>query len=605
MFTKSTLDEIRHRISIANLVGERIPLKRSGRNFKANCPFHKEKTPSFMVSDDKGIYHCFGCGEGGDVFNFVMKFDGVGFSDAVRYLAAKAGIEVEEERDPEARSREEEASRRRRLLMRVNELAREHFQAVLADPTRGKGAREYLQGRGITEEIFKQHMLGLADDSWDSLVTRLGEKRVPIELAEELGLVRRRDSGGYYDFFRDRLIFPIMTPRGETIGFGGRALSGDDGTAKYINSPDSPVYHKSASVYGLDRSAHAMRSSDQSVLVEGYMDFIALHQAGIENVAAPLGTALTQGHVSVLARYTRNMVLIFDGDEAGQRAAVRALAVFIESGIMPRVVVLPSGEDPDSMVRKEGAEAFRSRIDRARPLFEYFVEITVEETGLDSAGKGEALRRIVPLLRKVTDHVDASVLRQYLSRRLDVPEGVIARAVGSGARAAGASIPGKARETAPGEVLGAERSAERMLVEAVLRHPEAASDVFGRISPADLGDEWCRTVAGVLMDALARSERLDVREVIEGLDDEELAAQMRAIALGDDEASEGAGEDLAALVSDCTARILTRPARERIEEINEDIRRAEGEGDEARMLTLLAEKKELMERVHNSTQTAR
>jgi len=605
MFTKSTLDEIRHRISIAGLVGERIPLKRSGRNFKASCPFHKEKTPSFMVSDDKGIYHCFGCGEGGDVFNFVMKFDGVGFSDAVRYLASKAGIEVEEERDPEARSREEEASRRRRLLMRVNELAREHFQATLADPKRGKGARDYLQSRGITEEIFKQHMLGLADDSWDSLVTRLGEKRAPVELAEELGLVRRRDSGGYYDFFRDRLIFPIMTPRGETIGFGGRALSGDDGTAKYINSPDSPVYHKSASVYGLDRSAHAIRSSDQSVLVEGYMDFIALHQAGIENVAAPLGTALTQGHVSVLARYTRNMVLIFDGDEAGQRAAVRALAVFIESGIMPRVVVLPSGEDPDSMVRKEGAEAFRSRIDRARSLFEYFVEITVEDTGLDSAGKGEALRRIVPLLRKVTDHVDASVLGQYLSRRLDVPEAVISRAVGSGARSAGTSLAVKAKEVGCGEYSGAERSAERMLVEAVLRHPEIAGDVFGRISPADFGDEWCRTVAGILMDASARSDGLDVGDVIEGLDDEELAAQMRAIALGDDEGQDGQDEDVAVLVSDCTARILTRPARERIEVINDDIRRAEGEGDEARILALLAEKKDLMEKVHNATQTAR
>jgi DNA primase len=601
MFSKSTLDEIRDRVSIASLVGERIPLKRSGRNFKANCPFHKEKTPSFMVSDDKGIYHCFGCGEGGDVFEFVKKFDGVSFSDAVRYIASKAGIEVEEERDSGARAREEEASRRRRLFLRVNEIAREHFQGRLAEPQAGSGAREYLQSRGITDEYSKQHMLGLADDSWDRLTAKLSEKNVPLELAEQLGLLKKRDSGGYYDFFRGRLMFPILTPRGETIGFGGRALSDGGDAAKYINSPDSPIYHKSASVYGLDRSAGAIRSSDQVVLVEGYMDFIALHQSGIENVAAPLGTALTQGHVSMLARYTRNMVLVFDGDEAGKRACMRALAVFIDSGIMPRVVVLPAGEDPDSVVRNEGADAMRARIERARPLFEYFVEIVVQDTGLDSAGKGEALRRIVPMLRRVTDPVDASVLKQHLVRRLDVAEDVIERALRAGGRSTNVAVASApVKSTVDATATSAERIAERLLVETVLRHPEVVSDVFGRVGPANLSDEWCRTVAGLIVDEKERSEKFDVRELIEGLDDDELAAQMRAIALGGegiDEEGEG-GEEVATLISDCANIILSRPARARIEEINDDIRRAENEGDEERMLKLLAEKKDLVERVN-------
>lgn len=600
MFKKSILDEIRQRTSIVKLIGERIPLKRSGRNFKANCPFHNEKTPSFMVSDEKGIYHCFGCGEGGDAFQFVMKFDGTGFSDAVRYLASKAGVEIEEETDPGARAREDEATRRRRMLLRVNEIAREYFQGNLADASRGKGPRDYLQTRGITGEIFKQHLLGLADDSWDSLVTHLGKKNVPLELASQLGLVRQRDQGGYYDFFRDRLIFPILTPRGETIGFGGRALSEEgEGAAKYINSPDSPIYHKSASVYGLDRAAGAIRSADQVVLVEGYMDFIALHQAGIGNVAAPLGTALTQGHVSVLARYTRNMVLVFDGDEAGRRAAVRALPVFIESGIMPRVVVLPAGEDPDSMVRKEGVETFRERIERAKPLFEHFVEVTVGHTGLDSAGKSEALRAIVPVLRKVDDAVDATLLKQHVARRLDVEEQVIARAVGSGARSADARLAKNAKAAPTAETADAEISAERLLVETMLRRPKVAGEVFERISPANLGDEWCRTVTGILMDSYGRSDEIDVREVIESLDDEELAKQMRAVALRDESEGDEQGEEAQAIVSDCVSRILTRPARVRIEEINEDIRRAENEGDEERMLALLAEKKELVEKVHS------
>lgn len=596
MFSKSTLDEIRDRISIATLVGERIPLKRSGRNFKANCPFHKEKTPSFMVSDDKGIYHCFGCGEGGDIFEFVKRFDGVSFSDAVRYLASKAGIEVEEERDPGARAREEETSRRRRLFLRVNEIAREHFQERLAEPKAGSRAREYLQSRGITEEIIKQHLLGLADDSWDLLAARLGERSVPLELAEQLGLLKKRDGGGYYDFFRGRLMFPILTPRGETIGFGGRALSDVGETAKYINSPDSPVYHKSASVYGLDRSTAAIRSSDQVVLVEGYMDFIALHQAGIENVAAPLGTALTQGHVSILARYTRNQVLIFDGDEAGKRAGMRALAVFIDSGIMPRVVVLPAGEDPDSVVRREGADAMRARIERARPLFEYFVEIVVQEAGMDSAGKSEALRRIVPMLRRVTDPVDAAVLKQHLVRRLDVAEEVLDRALRIGTR----SSDTPQRTPLEATTTSAERSAERLLVETVLRHPAAAADIFGKVSPASFSDEWCRTVAGIVVDEQGRSEKLDVRDLIEGLDDDELAAQMRAIALSDEGAdgeSEG-DEHISALISDCVNVISSRPARARLEEINDDIRRAENEGDEVRLLKLLVEKKDLVDKVN-------
>jgi len=601
MFSKSTLDEIRDRVSIATLVGERIQLKRSGRNFKANCPFHKEKTPSFMVSDDKGIYHCFGCGEGGDIFEFVRKFDGVSFSDAVRYLASRVGIEIEEEQDPAARAREEEASRRRRLFLRVNEIAKEHFQERLCDPKAGAAAREYLQSRGITDEISKQHLLGLADDSWDLLAAKLRAKNVPLELAEQLGLLKKRDGGGYYDFFRDRLMFPILTPRGETIGFGGRALTDGGDAAKYINSPDSPIYHKSASVYGLDRSAGAIRSSDQVVLVEGYMDFIALHQSGIENVAAPLGTALTPGHVSMLARYTRNQVLVFDGDEAGKRAGLRALAVFIDSGIMPRVVVLPAGEDPDSAVRREGADAMRARIERARPLFEYFVEIVVQDTGLDSAGKGEALRRIVPMLRKVSDPVDASVLRQHLVRRIDVADDLIARALRAGAGPGAASVERASGRSAGGSAsTSVERTAERLLMEAVLRRPEIVTDVFGRIGPSNLSDEWCRTVAGLIVDEQARSGKFDVRELVENLDDAELATQIRAIALGDAEAEEeGDGsEDVAALISDCIGIILSRPARARIEEINDDIRRAENDGDEERMLGLLAEKKELVKRVN-------
>ncbi|MFH1829710.1 MAG: DNA primase [Pseudomonadota bacterium] len=598
MFSKSTLNEIRDRISIASLIGERIPLKKAGRNLKGLCPFHNEKTPSFNVNDEKGIYHCFGCGEGGDAFQFMMKFDGVSFSDAVRYLASKAGVQIKEA-EPFERAQEEEAAKIRRMLLSINELARAHFQEALNDPTSGAHAREYLQHRGITKEFFTQHLLGFAEKGWDALAHTLEAKGVSLKLAAQLGLVKAREGGGYYDFFRNRLIFPIRSPRGETIGFGGRTLDDKqegEKQAKYLNSPDSPVYHKSTSVYGLDRTAGAIRTRDQAVLVEGYMDFIALLQAGIENVAAPLGTALTQGHVSLLARYTRNMVLVFDGDEAGLRAAFRALSIFIEAGIMPRIVILPQGEDPDSVVRKEGAVVFRERIERARPLFEYFVEFTAEHTGVDSTGKSEALRKIVPFLRRVSDSVDAAILRQHVARRLDIDENVVARAIGSKDGASDEAVVSARQKNQEGEVRSAERSAELMLVKAMLMHPETIETVFEKAGPAHFCDEWCRTVVGLIMDAREESSEPNIREMIENISDEELAKQLRAIAV-DSENEDEEDQKVEILVADCVEKLLSRPARARIEAINDDIRRAQNEGDEQRMMALLAEKNQLISRV--------
>ncbi|MBN1282840.1 MAG: DNA primase [Proteobacteria bacterium] len=597
MFSKSTLDEIRERVSIASLIGERMPLKRAGRNFKGLCPFHNEKTPSFSVSDEKGIYHCFGCGAGGDCFQFLMQFDGVGFADAVEQLAAKVGVTIERSADPRQAAQEDERQKRRRQLLRVNDIAREFFSMQLADEKIGAEARAYLQARGIKDEILKQHFLGFADKSWESLAGHLRSKGVPDALAVELGLIKRRDGGGAYDFFRNRVIFPIVSPRGEVIGFGGRAIgSGEAGEpqAKYLNSPDSPIYHKSGSVYGLDRSAAAIRSLDRVILVEGYMDFIALHQSGVENVAAPLGTALTEGHVSALARYTRNMVLVFDGDEAGSRAAIRSLGVFVDSGIMPRVALLPSGEDPDSLVRKEGAEAFRARIERARPLFDHFVELTVAKTGLDSAGKVAALQRIAPMMARVDDPVESAILRQHLARRLDVEERVIAGAAGA-QRKRGALAPQER-----GRDAAAESSVERLLIRTMLAHPETAPAVFGSIAAADFADEWCRTAAGMLAAAAAGGRAPDVNALIAGIEDDQLASALRALAIGEPGLSD---EEAANVAADCARRMAARPVQTRIEAINEEIIRAQDRADDGRIVSLLAEKGELVSRIHRRAGT--
>ncbi|MFH0798726.1 MAG: DNA primase [Pseudomonadota bacterium] len=595
MFSKSILNEIRDRISIVAFIGERVPLKRAGKTFKGACPFHNEKTPSFNVSDDKGIYHCFGCGEGGDIFQFVMKFDGMGFAEAVKYLAGRAGVELPRMEDPAARAAEDESARHKRWCLRVNEIARDYFVERFLDERAGARAREYLQARGIQREFCTQLFLGYADNSWDQLVGHLREKNAPLEIAAELGLIKRRDGGGYYDFFRDRIMFPIMSPRGEVLGFSGRDAGQGGDTAKYINSPDSTVYHKSNCVFGLDRAHGAIRNEDRVLLVEGNLDLVSLHQAGITNVVAPLGTALTAGHLRLLARYTRNMTVVFDGDSAGERAALRALEIFVAEELAPRVVPLPEGEDPDSLVRKEGADAFRTRIGNAPSLFEHFVERTLADTGRDASGKIAAMEKIIPIFKAVADEAQRGVYGAYLARRLDIDLGTIEKAAASGKSNLPAKVAVHSGAQAVAPQTDAAFSAERMLVETLVRRPELAQGVFSEIGSAAFEDGWCRTVAELLEAQFKSEGAVKVGGLVEALGDAELASQLRHMSLspekcGDDEVEE--------LVRDCVARIKMRPISQRIEKINEDIRSAEIAGEEERMFALLTEKKTLARQVH-------
>lgn len=584
MFSKGLLADIKDRISIVGYIGERVPLKRAGRNFKGCCPFHNEKTPSFNVSDEKGIFHCFGCGEGGDVIQFVMKFDGFSFAEAVRHLAGRAGIAIPVDTDSREAAKEEESGRKKRYMLRVNEIARDWFAARLADPKAGAAARRYLQGRGITQEIWTQHFLGYADNSWDMFLAHLKGKGAPVEVAAELGLVKKREGGGYYDFFRNRIMFPIISASGDVLGFSGRALDSEEG-AKYINSPDSLIYHKSNCVYGMNRAQGAIRANDHAVLVEGNVDLISLHQAGIENVVAPLGTALTAGHVRLIKRMTRNMTVVFDGDEAGQRAASRALEIFFEEGISPRVAPLPAGEDPDSLVKKEGAEVFRKRLAAAPSLFEYFVERTVVSTGGDSTGRAAAVGRIVPLLRAVADPAERSIYVRHVARRLDVAEASVDAAVRSQRLPVAATDGRRPRATEVGYP-----SAERTLAELMLARPESAVTIFAGIGPEEFEDRWCRTVADLIHGALEKSGAVKIADVIDDVGDAELSLQLRQIAM---EGERWGDEDVAELIADCIAGIRRRPSLARLEELNDEIRRAEDEGDDARLMKLLEEKRAL------------
>jgi len=331
-------ERIRAAVDIVTVIGERIPLKKAGRNFVARCPFHQEKTPSFNVNPERQIYHCFGCGAGGDVFSFLMEHDKVSFPEALRTLAAKAGIALPDRQSARARTNEQA----RDIYYRANALAREYFIAALNDPAKGEAARRYLERRGLTKETIATFGLGFAPDAWDGFMSYARPKGLSYEVLANAGLLVQNEQGRFYDRFRGRVMFPVVNDSGRTVAFGARTLD-PAGEPKYLNSSESPVYQKGRILYGLYHARDAIRQENSVLIVEGYMDVLQLMQAGIRNVVATCGTALTREHGAILRRYADRIILLFDGDEAGIRAASRAGDVLLEAGIEGHVALLPGG----------------------------------------------------------------------------------------------------------------------------------------------------------------------------------------------------------------------------------------------------------------------
>lgn len=590
MFDQQILSDIRDRMPIVSLIGERIPLKKAGRNYRGLCPFHQEKTPSFMVSDEKQIFHCFGCGEGGDVFKFLMKFEGLSFAEAVWLLADKAGVQLP--KDAFSKDPDDELVRKKKWAYRINEIACEYFKESLKGSS-GQPARNYLKNRGILDETWTQLFLGYAEKGWDGLIRHLEEKRAPLDLACELGLIKKKnDSSGYYDFFRNRLMFPIISPRGEILGFSGRALDEED-TAKYLNSPDSLIYHKSSSLYGLNLAAAEIRRNDSLLIVEGNIDLVSLYQAGFKNVVAPLGTALTSGHIRLLSRYTKNVVVIFDGDDAGSKAAIRALPLFLEADLTPRAVAMPKAEDPDSFIRKNGAEKFGTMLSGAPTLFEHVVDRIAQRTTDDTAGRINAMHQIIPLLREVSDAVELGMYRNYSAKRLKIREEIIREALAKGAKKAttGIAEAGRPKKDIARDKLAG--NAERLLVETMIASPHLIESVIDRVHPDQFGDRSARTIVELMMNE-RKNGAVDLTALLERVADPDLALELRSIAMD----ARGL-EDVEAkqVIDDCLDVMERRPAELKLESLNEAIRDAETEGNDALLFELLARKRDLAQAV--------
>jgi DNA primase len=427
----SVVDEIKERLDIVDFISGYVSLKKAGRNFKGLCPFHAEKTPSFIVFPDTQSWHCFGaCGTGGDVFSFVMKRENLEFGEALQVLAKRAGVELAP-RGP-AETAEE---KRKERLREINAAAAQYFHNLLLQSKEGARAREYLARREIASETISAFQLGYALDAWEALKGHLVGRGYEVADILAAGLIIEREGGGHYDRFRGRLIFPIRDMRGQVIGFGGRVL--DDGLPKYLNSPQTPLFDKGSVLYGIDLAKGAIRRENVAVIVEGYMDVLMAHQHGIANVVASMGTALTEAQLRLLKRLTKKFTLALDADAAGDQATLRGLAVARETldrQIVPvptprglisyegrldaeiRIITLPEGKDPDEVIR-ENPDRWNELVQGALPVVDYYFEALTSDLDLTSAkGKSEAVRRLLPIIREITDSTEQTHYVQKLSR---------------------------------------------------------------------------------------------------------------------------------------------------------------------------------------------
>jgi DNA primase len=524
-----TIEEVRRASEIVDVISQYLQLRKRGKNYLGLCPFHQEKTPSFNVSPEKQMYHCFGCGVGGNVFTFVMEHEKVSFVEAVRTLAARAGIVLPAEgAGGRGESTEHEG------LYDACRTAGLYFYETLVHSQEGKLALEYFRHRGFSDGTITKFGLGYSKNSWDGLVGMAAERKLDITHFEKAGLVLKRDDGNYYDRFRGRAMFPIFSPSGRPVGFGARKMREDDPLGKYINSPETPIYNKSRSLYGLFQSKEAIRAKERAVLVEGYADLISVYQAGVENVVASSGTALTEEQIQLIGRYARSVTLVYDADSAGSKATIRGVDLIIENGLDVSVATLPEGEDPDSFVRKNGGDAFRSHLDAAVSFLD-FKASTFRDQGLleTPEGKTRAVRSIVETIAKVKDEIKRNFYVKTVAEKYGVYESVLFRELENilGRERSRATFqrhaPAPPAPAGGGLPLSAVRAGltppERDLLKVMIEvGPAMIAFVTTHVPPSAFTDPLARRTAELLAPYASSESALDVPALLDTLEDASL-----------------------------------------------------------------------------------
>jgi DNA primase len=589
---ETVLDSILSRTDIVELIGSSIPLKRAGRNFKGICPFHHEKTPSFVVSVDKQIYHCFGCGAGGNAFNFLVQHERLEFLEAVEILAKKAGIVL-----PEKQKQDPLHASLNAQLYKINGLALAFYEKNL-EASSGKKAKEYLLKRGITDGSLKAFKVGLALDSWDALLSHLRSHGISLSLMEKAGLILPRQSGsGYYDRFRNRIIVPIFDIKDNVIAFGARLLPGtenklkEDASPKYMNSPETPIYVKGRNLYGLSLSREAIRKQDCAVVVEGYLDFMVPYQLGVQNIVASLGTALTEEQVRLIKRYTRNIVMVYDGDLAGEMATLRSLDLLIEEDMHVKVVSLPEGYDPDSFVRKFGALDFQSKITDAENIFDYklrMLKSRYPRTEVESKARVSA--EMLATIHKCKNEIVKSEYIKRLSQELDVLEESLLlelrkikeeRPV-SGDQAAKPRFQ-KAQPLPP---------TEKLLIQLLLEETTLIERVRDCIEIEDFQNEHAAAIMGLLFSLTIDGKTIEPKFLVNQLKDEEISRLVCESSC----MPEVLQQDKEKVVNDCIQRLKMKRLVSRRHCLQKEIKAAQNSGNEAQIQKLMREFQHLIQK---------
>lgn len=594
------VDEVKDRIDIVEFVSSYVPLQKTGRNYKGLCPFHADTTPSFVVFPDSQGWHCFGaCGTGGDIFTFLMKKENLDFSEALRVLAQRAGIPLA------PRSEEERAEdERQKLLRQINADAGRYFHHLLLHSPQGQAARDYLAGREVTDETWKTFQLGYGLPEWEALSRHLSDKGYEQEDIFAAGLTVERESGGYYDRFRGRLVFPICDYRGGVVGFGARAL--DDSVPKYVNTPQTRLFDKGSILYGIHLAKGPIRDQGAAIIVEGYMDVLMGHQNGFQNVVASMGTALTESQVSALRKLTKSFTLAMDADAAGRQASLRGLEVvkkqygiehrqspeareiyrhirlkkYVDANI--KIVTMPSGQDPDDVIRRD-PEAWGQLVEGALPLMDYYFEVAAAGKSIDSAEEKSALvRELLPLIGEIRDGIERAHYLQKLGRLVRIDERTLAAEMVRLKPRGGVAAPVAGDEpSAIGQPL---RGLEDYCLLLVLRSPNLIREIED-LSPDDFLSVEDRAIFEGLLDYLGGQESFDLGEFEAALDPL-LAEHVEALLEGEDERPSLDEEELPGEVRRCVGRLKDRNDRRGLRELESLLRDAQERGDGAEELAL-------------------
>ena len=582
MFSEDIISRVRDSIDIVDLISGYVSLKKTGKNHLGLCPFHSEKTPSFNVNPEKQIFHCFGCGVGGDVFKFLELQEGLNFPEAVKQLAARGGIPLPA--DSVSRKEDKRSEDERKALLTIIADAAGYFRKELEGPA-GGAARDYLKKRGVTDQVVQDFALGFARPEWDGLLRHLKQKGYGVGQMEKAGLiVKRSEAEGYYDRFRGRIIFPIRDISGHVIAFGGRVM--DDSLPKYLNSSETPLYSKSNTLYCFDRAKDDARKLGYFIIVEGYLDAIACHQFGATNAVATLGTALTDGHLKLIRRFTKNIILIFDPDPAGIRATIRGFDPLVEAGMKVNVVSLPDGDDPDTFFQKHGKQAFDEALKKSVKLMD-FVHSAVVKIGAKAPidERMDTAKEMVVFIEKIPDRNIQNFYIKKIIDALDIDEAsfrqerFLEKKTSSNIREKG-TIPAPKRRP----------QAEETLIHLMLKDAEFALRLKDQMKPEDFTDPLFQRVTKRIFSALDDQGRFDVGALLRDGDEEikNLISHYSVLEMVYDDPEKSC--------QDCVELIKQQDPEKKMKHIIRAMKEAELRGDSAELVRLIEEQKDLSKR---------